>query len=56
MKRRVLIQEVVLEYLRRIARRKLARELAAGYRANAALNQEISEVFVHVDADLTNLG
>jgi hypothetical protein len=28
-----------------------ARELADGYRANAALNQEISEEFIHADAD-----
>jgi metal-responsive CopG/Arc/MetJ family transcriptional regulator len=50
-KRSVLIREAVSEYLRRLARRKLATELAEGYRANAALNQQISEEFIHVDAD-----
>ena len=34
-----------------MARRKLARELVEGYRANAALNREVSEDFVRVDAD-----
>jgi metal-responsive CopG/Arc/MetJ family transcriptional regulator len=46
-----LIREAVHEYLRRMERRKLARELAEGYCANAHLNQELSEEFVHVDAD-----
>jgi hypothetical protein len=46
-----LIREAVDAYLRRIERRKLARELAAGYRANADLNQRLSEEFMHVDAD-----
>ena len=50
-KRSVLIREAVGEYLRRRARRKLAGELADGYRANAALNQQISEEFIHVDAE-----
>jgi metal-responsive CopG/Arc/MetJ family transcriptional regulator len=50
-KRSALIREAVREYLHRLARRKLARELAEGYRANAALNRQISEEFVHVDAD-----
>ncbi len=50
-KRSVLIRKAVSEYLDRMARRKLARELVEGYRANAALNREISEDFVHVDAD-----
>ena len=50
-KRSVLIRKAVSEYLHRLARRKLARELVEGYRANAALNREISEDFVHADAD-----
>jgi metal-responsive CopG/Arc/MetJ family transcriptional regulator len=44
-----LICEAVSEYLRRTERRKLARELAEGYRANACLNQKLSEEFVHVE-------
>jgi hypothetical protein len=32
---------------------KRTRELATGYRANAALNQEISEDFIYVDADMS---
>jgi metal-responsive CopG/Arc/MetJ family transcriptional regulator len=51
MKRSAFIREAVREYLHRLARRKLARELAEGYRANAALNRQISEEFIHVDAD-----
>ena len=51
MKRSALIREAVREYLHGLARRKLARELAEGYRANAALNRQISEDFIHVDAD-----
>ena len=50
-KRSVLIREAVSEYLRRLARRKLAGELADGYRANAALNQQLAEEFIHVDAE-----
>jgi len=50
-KRSALIRKVVREYLHRLARSKLARELAEGYRANGALNRQISEEFVHVDAD-----
>ena len=50
-KRSALIRDAVSEYLRRLARRKLARELADGYRANAALNRQISEEFIHVDGD-----
>jgi len=50
-KRSVLIRKAISEYLHRMARRKLARELVEGYRANAALNREVSEDFVHVDAD-----
>ena len=49
--RSVSIREVVSEYLRRLARWKLASELADGYRANAALNQQISAEFIQVDAD-----
>ena len=51
MKRSVFIREAVREHLHRLARRKLERELAEGYRANAALNRQISEEFIHVDAD-----
>jgi metal-responsive CopG/Arc/MetJ family transcriptional regulator len=51
MKRSAFIRDAVREYLHRLARRKLARELAEGYRANAALNRQISEDFIHVDAD-----
>jgi len=50
-KRSVLIREAVSQYLRRLARRKLAGELAGGYGANAALNQRISEEFIHVDSE-----
>ncbi len=50
-KRSALIRVAVSEYLRRLARRKLARELADGYRANAELNRQVSEEFVHVDGD-----
>jgi metal-responsive CopG/Arc/MetJ family transcriptional regulator len=50
-KRSVLIREAVREYLHRLARRKLARELAEGYRANAVLNRQVSEDFIHVDAE-----
>ena len=50
-KRSVLIRDAVHEYLRRLQRQKLARELAEGYRANAELNQRISEEFRHVDAE-----
>ena len=46
-----LIREAVDAYVRRIEQRKLARELAAGYRANADLNRKVSEEFMHVDAD-----
>jgi metal-responsive CopG/Arc/MetJ family transcriptional regulator len=46
-----LIREAVHQYLGRIERQKLARELAEGYRANADLNQKLSEEFAHVDAD-----
>jgi hypothetical protein len=45
------IRKGVDAYLRWIERRKRARELAAGYRANAYLNQKLSEEFMHVDAD-----
>jgi metal-responsive CopG/Arc/MetJ family transcriptional regulator len=51
MKRSAFIREAVREHLHRLARRKLERELAEGYRANAALNRQISEDFIHVDAD-----
>ena len=51
MKRSAFIRDAVREYLHRLARRKLARELAEGYRANAPLNRQISEDFIHVDAD-----
>ena len=50
-KRSALIREAVRQYLHRLARRKLARELAEGYRANAVLNRQISEEFIHIDAD-----
>jgi metal-responsive CopG/Arc/MetJ family transcriptional regulator len=50
-KRSVLIREAVREYLHRLARRKLARELAEGYRANAVLNRQVSEDFIHVDTE-----
>jgi metal-responsive CopG/Arc/MetJ family transcriptional regulator len=50
-KRSAFIRDAVREYLHRLARRKLARELAEGYRANSALNRQISEEFIHVDAD-----
>jgi metal-responsive CopG/Arc/MetJ family transcriptional regulator len=51
MKRSALIRDAVRQYLHRFARRKPARELAEGYRANASLNRQISEEFIHVDAD-----
>ena len=51
MKRSAFIRDAVRDHLHRLARRKLARELAEGYRANAALNRQISVEFVHVDAD-----
>jgi len=51
MKRSAFIRDAVRDHLHRLARRKLARELAEGYRANAALNRQISEEFVYVDAN-----
>jgi metal-responsive CopG/Arc/MetJ family transcriptional regulator len=50
-KRSILIRDAVSEYLRRLERQNLARELAEGYRANAELNRTISEDFIHVDAE-----
>jgi len=44
-----LIRQAVYEYLRRMERRKLTRELVEGYRANADLNRELSEEFLYVD-------
>jgi metal-responsive CopG/Arc/MetJ family transcriptional regulator len=46
-----LIREAARDYLRRMERQKLARELTEGYRANADLNQKLSEEFVHLDSD-----
>jgi metal-responsive CopG/Arc/MetJ family transcriptional regulator len=49
--RSVLIRRAVHEYLRRLERQKLARELAEGYRANADLHQKVSDEFKYVDAE-----
>ena len=49
--RSTLIRDAVWEYLRRLERRKLARDLAEGYRANAKLNQRISAEFRHIEAE-----
>ena len=51
MERSALIRDAIRQYLHRLAQRKLARELAEGYRANATLDRQISEEFIHVDAD-----
>jgi len=50
-KRSALIRDAVSEYLRRLRHRKLARELAEGYRANAELNRTVSDEFKYVDAE-----
>ena len=50
-KRSVFLRDAVREYLKLLQRRKLVRELADGYRANAGLNRKISEEFQHVDAE-----
>ena len=49
--RSVLIRQAVHEYLRRLERQKLVRELAEGYRANADLHQKVSDEFKYVDAE-----
>src|SRR2546430_6898900 len=54
-KRSALIREAVREYLDRLARRKLARELAEGYRANAALNRQVSEEFIRSEEHTSEL-
>ena len=50
-KRSVLIRSAVSEYLKRLERRKLAQELAEGYRANAELNRRVAEDFAHLDSE-----
>lgn len=50
-KRSVLIRNAVYDYLRRLERRKLAEELAEGYRANAGLHRKVSDDFKYVDAE-----
>lgn len=50
-KRSALIRDAVHQYLLRLQRQKLARELAEGYRANAELYRGISDEFQYVDAE-----
>jgi len=50
-KRSAFIRDAVRQYLVRLERQKLARELAEGYRANAELSQRVSDEFKYVDAE-----
>ncbi len=49
--RSAVVRSAVEEYLKAVYRRQLDELLAEGYRANAALSQQISEEFSHVDAE-----
>jgi metal-responsive CopG/Arc/MetJ family transcriptional regulator len=46
-----LIRRAVERLLDRLEHEQLAQELAAGYRANAAIDRQICEEFAHVDAE-----
>jgi metal-responsive CopG/Arc/MetJ family transcriptional regulator len=46
-----LIRLAVEQFLQGLQRRELERELAEGYRANAALDREICQEFAYVDAE-----
>ncbi len=46
-----LIRLAVEQFLANMQRRELERELAEGYRANAALDRKICEEFAYVDAE-----
>ena len=46
-----LIRSAVEQFLQGLQRRELERQLAEGYRANAAMDREICQEFAHVDAE-----
>jgi len=46
-----LIRLAVEQFLQALQRRELERQLAEGYRANAALDREICREFAYVDAE-----
>jgi metal-responsive CopG/Arc/MetJ family transcriptional regulator len=49
--RSAFIRSAVEHYIRALERRKLEKELAEGYAANAELDAEITREFAHVDAE-----
>jgi metal-responsive CopG/Arc/MetJ family transcriptional regulator len=46
-----LIRLAVEQFLQSLQRRELERQLAEGYRANAAMDREICQEFAYVDAE-----
>ncbi len=50
--RSILIRAAVREYLEKLNREELEKQLAEGYIANAPQAREMAEAFEHVDADV----